>query len=369
MLAVVIQLAYVLYFFVHSFSITSSKSVPHESGDKNRKPVSVIICAKNEANNLKNNLPVILAQRYMNEAGMYMYEVIVVNDASTDTTNEVLALFDKEYAHLKVINLTNEGRDLPGKKYALRKAVAEAKYDMLLLTDADCKPVGEEWLSHMVAPLHKGKQIVAGYGKFQAENGWLNAFIRWETMHTFLQYSSYAAAGKPYMAVGRNLACTKEALQKAQTAEVWGALPSGDDDLLIRSVANRDNMAIVSHPGSFTISGTITNVGDWIKQKQRHLSTGKYYKPSVIALLGVYASAHALAWLLFFVMLFTAYWQIILGVMAVRSVVYWIIWWYMANSLEEKKIIKWFPLFDIGWMVYNFAFSPYILWKTKRQWK
>src|SRR6185312_16266737 len=107
-------------------------------------------------------------------------------------------------------------RNLQGKKFALSYGVVYAKNDWLLLTDADCAPTSNRWLEQMVAPLAAGKEIVAGYGGYNKTWGLLNAFIRWETLHTFLQYSAYSLAGKPYMAVGRNLACTKDILLKAQ---------------------------------------------------------------------------------------------------------------------------------------------------------
>lgn len=366
LLCVTIQLGYALYFFAQLFSLPKSQSqLPNP-----QQPVSVIICAKNEAANLEANLSSILAQRYSNEAGNAMYEVVVVNDASTDGTKAVLEGFQAKYSHLRVIHIApDERRSLPGKKYALSKGVAIAKYDFIIMTDADCMAASDSWLSRIVMPLHEGKQIVAGYGKYRETGGLLNTFIRWETMHTFIQYAGYAIAGKPYMAVGRNLACTKEMLLKAQESIAWGALPSGDDDLLIRSQATATNMAIVASEDSFTVSDAKDTWSSWFKQKQRHISTGKYYKAGIKRLLGFYAQSHAFCWLAFIGLLFTASWQLALGVMAVRCIVYWMIWYKATNVLQEKNIIAWFPLMDIGWALYNFALSPYILLKNKQQWK
>ncbi len=364
-LSVIIQCGYAIYFFIRIFSLPGK-----EPAIINKQPVSIIICAKNEAQNLKQNLPAILAQRYTNEAGKPLFEVIVVNDASNDDTEQALKALEMQYDNLwdVAISPTTE-RTLKGKKFALSKGIAHSSNDWLVLIDADCKPSSNDWLEQMIQPLSKEKEIVAGYGGYYTNKGLLNAFIRWETIHTFLQYSTYALAGRPYMAVGRNMACTKSAIQKAQQSEIWNALPSGDDDLLVNIVANGENMAIVSNKNAFTYSAAKATWKEWAAQKQRHLSTGKYYKESTKALLGSYGLSHAIVWILFFVLLFTNTWHAALYAMLIRCVIYWGIWTITASKLNEKKKIIFFPLFDIGWLIYNFAFSPYIIWKNKKQWK
>lgn len=361
---VVIQTGYVLYFFGHIFSLPlrSVKYIPE-------KPVSIIICAKNEAENLRKNLPLVLSQRYSNSTGNSIYEVVVVNDASDDDTEHILTSFQQVYPHLKIVTVSpDERRSLPGKKFALSKGVAAASHDILLMTDADCEPAGKRWLKDMAQPFHKGKELVVGYGKYRRQSKLLNAFTRWETVHTFLQFTSYAIAGNPYMGVGRNIACTKDCFLAAQSSPNWAKLPSGDDDLLISVTAKRENIAVVATSASFTYTDARDNMDSWVAQKRRHLSTGKYYKLATKALLGTYGFAHAIIWIGFIIALFTPYWGMTLMVMGLRCLVYWLIWWYAACILNEKKLIRFFPLFDFGWMIYNFVFSPYILWKNKKQW-
>jgi len=363
----IVQCGYAFYFFSRILFIPRQTAILPQN---ERKQVSIIICAKNEAHNLKKNLPAILSQRYMNDAGKPLYEVIVVNDGSTDDTMAVLQQLELQYDNLwDIVIPQGAARNMPGKKYALSKGLEYAGSEWLLLTDADCKPVSDNWLEKMMQPLASGNQIVAGYGGYNKTSGLLNSFIRWETVHTFLQYSTYAFAGKPYMAVGRNIACTKEAILKAQNAEVWKALPSGDDDLLVNIAGNADNVAVVSDRKAFTYSDAKGSVQEWVKQKQRHLSTGKYYNSVTQYLLGGYALSHAFMWLSFFVLLFNSHWQIAIFAMALRCVLYWSLWAVAANRLNEIKLSILFPFFDIAWMIYNFAFSPYILWKNKQQWK
>jgi glycosyltransferase involved in cell wall biosynthesis len=361
-LAIVGQWWYAFYFFRRIYSLRGYKEKEQEAAYSQ---VSIIICAKNEGTNLRKNLPAILSQKYSGG-----YEVIVVNDASTDDTAKVLQELELQYDNLwdVVIGIDAE-RNMQGKKFALSKGVAVAANNWLLLTDADCMPASDKWLELMITPLANGKEIVAGYGGYNKTLGILNAFIRWETMHTFLQYSTYALAGKPYMGVGRNIACTKEVLQKAQQNEVWNALPSGDDDLLVSIAGNADDTAVVCDERAFTYTDAKRTWSEWVRQKQRHLSTGKYYKGDVKLLLGGYGVLHTAMWAAFFVLLFTDYREIALILIAVRSLWYWTLWAVTAHKLHERRLVYLFPFFDIAWMVYNFAFFPYITWKTKKHWR
>ena len=363
--AVVIQCFYALGIFIRIFSLPKYKQTPPSL----KKPVTVIICAKDEAANLRRHLPQIMAQRYTNEAGKPLFEVIVVNDCSKDDTEQVLQELEQQYDNLWHVTISaREERRFPGKKFALSRGVEHAANELLLLIDADCAPVSDRWMELMVAPLNEGKEIAAGYGKYRSKGTLLNAFTCWETLHTFLQYSTFTLVGYPYMAVGRNLACTKSILLKAQATEVWNKLPSGDDDLLISTMATKENMAIVSNNQSFTRTGSKETWGEWLSQKQRHMSTGKYYKTDVKNLLGLYAFSHMLLWLSFFAILFISPASLIIW-MVIRCVLYWLIWSVAAIRLQEESLILLFPLFDIGWMIYNFVFSPYILLKNKTQWK
>lgn len=358
LVAVAVQCVYALYFFVRVLWLPVSKELPTDQ----RSGVSIIICAKNEAVQLRKNLPAVLKQQYRGP-----FEVVVVNDLSTDDTADVLQAFAGQYNHLKVVTIAADAvRSFKGKKCALSVGMQAAKYELLLLTDADCVPSSNKWLALMVAPLAQGKEIVAGYGGYNKATGLLSAFVGWETLHTFLQYSTYTSAGVPYMAVGRNMACTKNALQRAVSSDVWNAVLSGDDDLLVRAVATPSNVAVVSDMRAFTYTDAKGTWSEWLRQKQRHMSTGKYYKTLPKVLLGLYGISHAVMWVLFFGLVWGC--GSLAGIMAVRGLLYWGLWAVTAYKVKEQRLIYLFPCFDIGWVIYNFALLPYITLKNKQKW-
>ena len=165
-------------------------------------PISIIICAKNEEENLKNNLPKILNQKYFN------FEVIVVNDQSIDETSFLLEKFEKSYSNLVVVTIDSHVNHKIGKKFALTLGIKTAKYEYLLLTDADCVPNSENWAKQIVKNF-TCSDIVLGYGGYKKKKGLLNKFIRFDTFNVAQQYLSFALAGQTYMGVGRNLAYKK----------------------------------------------------------------------------------------------------------------------------------------------------------------
>jgi glycosyltransferase involved in cell wall biosynthesis len=372
---ILVQCCYYLYFLLSSFADRKKKG---EIIYNTEKPVSIVICARNEAANLKNNLPIVLDQNYFlkisSSPGVFLkpnFEVIVVNDGSDDETETVLFQLEQQYSNLWHVTISKDTeRTFKGKKFALSYGVRYATHPALLLTDADCFPASSNWLSKMVQPLYEGKEIVAGYGAYLPAGGFVNLFTRWETIHTFMQYSSFALSGKPYMAVGRNLACTKEVFQRAEKSEVWNELPSGDDDLLMRCCATATNSAIVSDIEAFTYSGTETRLPKWIKQKQRHLSTGKYYRDDIKALVAGYAVSHFLSWLMFmlFILLNTDS-RLVYSLMGFRCLFSWIVIGIRSVQLNDSKLLLFVPFGDPLWAIYNFVLSPFILWKNKMQWK
>ncbi len=239
---------------------------------KSRRGVSVVICARNEAHHLERFLPRVLEQDYPD------YEVVVVNDCSTDRTEEVLSEMSLRYRHLRFTTIPPNEKFRHGKKLALTIGLKSAVHDHVLLTDADCCPAGILWLQKMVSGFSREKEIVLGYGRYEKRKGILNALIRYETLFTAIQYLSFALKGKPYMGVGRNLAYRKALFFRHKGFAAHYHLASGDDDLFVNAHATSTNTSIETDPESHTISVPRETFGGWIRQKQRHLSAGNLYK-------------------------------------------------------------------------------------------
>ena len=356
---VAVQLFYYWFFFARL--VFYKKKDTEELNHTN--PVSIIICARDESQNLLKNLPSILAQNYATT-----HELIVVNDNSFDDTGYILTEFQKTYKHINVITLNEQAKFVQGKKFPLSIGIKAAKYELLVLTDADCTPATNEWLQSMQAQFAPHIDIVLGYGAYKKRKGLLNKWIRFETFHTALQYLSYSLAKVPYMGVGRNLAYKKTAFTNAKGFTSHNHIPSGDDDLFVNAAATSTNCTININPNSFTYSTPKSTWSSWIKQKNRHFSTSKYYKPVHKLLLGLYSVAQFLMYPLFVLALVFCPWQIVLIIFGVRIVSLAVVWLGAMHKLKEHDLKPWFLLFDIALFFYMLTFAPSLFKKTKTGW-
>lgn len=324
-------------------------------------PVSVIICARDEADNLAKNLPGILVQDYKTT-----HEIIVVNDNSTDETKYVIDEYKKSFKNLVNIELTQEAKLIMGKKFPLSMGIKSAKYETLILTDADCVPASEFWVDHVQQAYHENTEVVLGYGAYHKKPGILNKLIRFETFHSALQYFSYALAGIPYMGVGRNLSYKREVFMRNKGFSSMNMIPSGDDDLFINKVANKYNTAIMIDPASHTLSEAKKTWNDWMRQKYRHYTTSKYYKPIHKFLLGLYSLSLALFYPLFAASVVMHTWWLALSVLGLRLLIQAIILHKTMKKLNEQDLWPFFILFDI-WMFFYFLITAPALWKKPKQ--
>ncbi len=249
--------------FTKAAKTTSPTSLP---------PLSVVICARNEGENLARFLPEVLKQDYPS------YEVVVVNDCSEDNTDEVLGSLMKSYKHLRVSMIQKDPGFAHTKKLAMLIGIKAAKNEMLVFTDADCRPASANWLREVAAAISEKTDIVIGYGGYMPEEGLLNRYIRYETMFTAMQYFGMALAGVPYMGVGRNLAYRRGFFFEKGGFGPHNHIMSGDDDLFVNRNAIAGNYSLMLSHDSFTLSVAQKGFRAWTKQKRRHFTASAYYK-------------------------------------------------------------------------------------------
>ncbi len=229
--------------------------------------ISVIICTCNDLMNLKHNIHQVLLQKYPS------FEVIVVNDASDDGTKDFLEDLNKQYTYLQVIHI--EQKTTSGKKYALREGISAAKYPFVVLTDADCSPASDEWLTQYSTYLNNNHRVVLGYGRLKKQKGFLNTFIRFDSSRIAIQYLSKALWKYPYMGVGRNMGYSKDLVVALDT--INKNIASGDDDLFVQAIKNKADFFVMLDKKSFTISESKKTWTEWLNQKGRHTTTAPHY--------------------------------------------------------------------------------------------
>ncbi len=333
----VIQLYYIFFQFsgVGFKKISSAKSRKYE-------PVSVIICARNELKNLREFLPQILKQDYP------QFQVVVVNDCSWDESSKFLEEMEDAHFNLKVITINEHEKYQHGKKFALTLGIKGAAFERLIFTDADCYPASDQWLKLMVDTLSIDKEIVVGYGAYQKTGGLLNKWIRFDTAQNGLLYLSRALRGKAYMGVGRNLGYLKSLFFKNKGFASHNHLLSGDDDLFVNETANGNNVSVCLNSEAFTFSKPKETFKDWLRQKRRHMSSGKYYKTRDKSLIGLYFFTQTLFWVLIIISLILKLnWEIAVAVLSTRLIAQIIVYWTGFRKLGEKDLIILIPIFDL----------------------
>lgn len=328
-------------------------------------PVSVIICARNEADNLQKNLPSILEQSHKE------FEVVVVNDCSTDDTEIVLNVLVKKYKKLRVTNITQDPKFTHGKKLALTVGIKAATHEWLVFTDADCCAESDQWLNRLQENFSEKTEIVLGYGGYRPYKGILNRYIRFDTLFIAMQYFSFALCGFPYMGVGRNLAYRKSLFFRNKGFASHYNLISGDDDLFVNETANRTNTAIEFDPASHTLSEPKFTLKKWLNQKRRHLLTANRYKGKHIFLLGAEPFTRVLFYVTFISLLFTGtYMYYVLGAGVLRFVIIMIIFKKSMNRLLIKNLLPWIIIFDFFSLLINFILYLTTSFRSKKiKWK
>jgi len=359
----IVQLCY--WCFLFSRLAFYKNPTIHLHNNKNAgQPVSIIICAHNEAENLKNNLPRILNQNYRS------FEVVVVDDNSTDKTYDILLRYKEKYSNLQVIRSDTKPEGMVGKKFPLKIGIESSKYATLLLTDADCCPSSSEWLFCMQRRITDTTTIALGYGPYAPHSNLLNRFIRFETVYTAIQYFSFALAGEPYMGVGRNLAYRKSLFAKTDGFEKHKHIASGDDDLFISEAANRGNVDIVLEKETFVFSEAKNTWREYYRQKTRHLSTATSYQFKHQALLGLLSFSHFTFYASFLILFILNYNLICLGTLfALRLIILQFFYALLLQRFQDKTLLPWVPILDFMYIFYYITFTPNLLIGKKVQWK
>jgi len=334
---VAIQLFYYLIVFGKFAYSKAQKSTPK------RIPISVIVCAKNEAENVVKFIPLLAEQDYPD------FEIVLIDDASSDDTLELFEGFEKQYSNIRLVKVKNNEAFWGNKKFALTLGIKAAKKEYLLFTDADCYPTSKNWIKEMSSQFTIEKTIVLGYGAYEKIAGsFLNKIIRFETMLTAVQYFSWAKIGRPYMGVGRNLAYKKDEFFKVNGFIEHMKIRSGDDDLFINQASKGNNTTCCYSPDSFTYSKPKTTLKEWIKQKKRHVATATFYKTFDRIQLSVFFISQMLFLILPIILLAFQYqWIVVLSIIGFRYLFTWIILGFSAGKLKEKDVMYWFPIIEI----------------------
>lgn len=335
-----------------------------ELPSSNGKPISVIICARNERENLKKFLPSIFAQDYPN------FEVVVVNDRSWDGTTDFLEELEKKHANLKVVHVREGEKFIAGKKFAVTMGIKAASHDWLVFTDADCEPATKNWLTGMQSPADNRVEILLGYSPYFKRRSLLNALIRFETFFTAVNYLSFALKAMPYMGVGRNMAYKKSLFFKSKGFAAHMHIPSGDDDLFVNANATPSNTIIQIHKDTHVWSEPKTSFLAYLRQKKRHVGAGSLYKTKHKFILSAQITVQFFFYALTITLAcFPSTHFIAVGAFLLSLVVRCFVYPKLLKRLNYGGLSWWFPILDIILMVFLVFNAILSIFVKKVAWK
>lgn len=358
---VAVQLFYYLFIFTRLAFYGRSRNSTNDTPG-----VTVLVCAWNERENLTELLPILDAQEYPD------YEVILLDDRSDDGSEEYIRENIQRWTHIRYIRINDQFEHVTPKKYALTVGMKQANNPIALMTDADCRPSSSQWISAMISRVNSEKDIVLGFSPYVKLPGLLNWFIRCETFYTAVQYLSFSLAGWTYMGVGRNILYKRSLFFQNKGFYTHRKVTGGDDDIFLNEVSNGHNTAVCIEPESFVYSQPKLTWHAWFRQKQRHLSVSKFYRPRNKFLLGLLSGSHVAVWMLGFVLLAMGLWSqniLLLQSLGVVMGVRWIIQWFLLAVINVKldKTVEWFGflLMDFALFVYYVVFGLFVMTRRK----
>ena len=352
-----IQVIYFLLFF-YAFSKKRIKvSVPSI-------PVSVIVCAQDEEQNLRELVPLLLEQYHLE------FEIIIVEDRSNDNSFEYLLEESRKNPMLRIVRVDHKPEHVNGKKYALTLGIRAAKFEWILFTDADCRPSGKHWITDMVKEAGDDTKFVLGYSAYKKLPGGLNTFIRFETLLTGIQYIAYALLGRPYMGVGRNLVYRKSLFLSTKGFHPYMDTTGGDDDLFVNQHATKSNTKVSIGPDSLVYSEPEKSWEGFYIQKLRHLSVGKYYKFSDKLFLALFSITWILTTLVVLpAMYFTPFFYVVLVILGVRWLIMMSVFYKGSRKLGDRFEAWLVPVLDIIYTFYYLVTGLVAFTSKNVRWK
>ena len=276
----IVQLIYYLYLFRKPYQHLANIDKTDEDMDEtNSIGISVIITAKNEAKNLKMNLTFILNQDYPN------FQVVVVDNGSTDNTRDVLDNFKSKHANLYVTFIPIGSEKVNDKKLALTVGIKAAKHDILLFTEPDTKPLTKRWVYEYAKAFNTDKKVVLGSCQLEMDKTISNKFILFDNLFLGIKYLSLALIKRPYMGIGRNMAFRKNLFFENKGFSSILNIEDGEDNVFINKIATKENVAVLISAESRVVSNVVDSFSIWRNIKTRYLTTQKHISLNVTRIL------------------------------------------------------------------------------------
>ena len=333
---ILIQGGYLLIVFSRT-ALLGNRSKKSSTQDP-EEGVTILVTAKNKFHSLKVLIPKLFEQDYPK------FDVMIVNDQSTDRTKRLLEDLMIQYPKLRSVTLKYTPKHCTAKKFALALGIKVAKNDVILLTDADSMPTSDQWVRKMTAPVREeGKTFALGFSSYQETSGALNQWIQFETILKALFYLSFGLWKSPFMGTGKNLCYRKSFFMEAKGFRGFWNMEGGDDSVFVNTHATGSNTKVVIDAEAITLSAPKENWKEYLQHERHLLHAERFFRVEDKRKVGLYAISHALYWiggvglLIYFgIGLQWEYFLIVLGILGLRSLLLISIFRSASKNLQSN---------------------------------
>lgn len=317
--------------------------------------VSVLIAARNEQDHIIRCLESVVNQTYPKD----LFEVIVIDDRSTDKTMQLVSEFVRHNLQVKLVHVSDKPEKISGKKNALSMGIKESKGEILLFTDADCR-VKDSWVAGMASFFLEDVGAVIGYSEVESKT----FFERWQEFDFSALMSATCGItnmGFPLAASGQNLAYRRKAFEDVGGFEEIIERISGDDTLMIQLIRKYTSYRIVfsGHAGTFNTTLPMNTLYEFIQQRARWASNGTimlrlnplffFYLVSIYCLHFLLVAGLTLSVVYVPIMVMTAF------IWITKGIVDYAVTFYGAQVFKKKYSLAVFA-------VWFFLQTPLVLW-------
>lgn len=340
-----------VYFTILHFVFWGLKRLPIKE-NTHFPTISVIIAARNESQRILPTLKSLEKLNYPPDR----YEIIFVDDGSTDDTAKIIESFCSKHANWQAIRLQDRGDFASGKKRALKEGIARAKGELIFTTDADCV-VQPNWLKYMSAYFEPQVSMVLGYSPIKRFKGWMNTVLQFDNLFSAIVAAAPTMWGFPLTSVGRNLAYRKEAYRSVGGFDALKNYRSGDDVYLTERFRQKSKSKITfcAHPQTFveTIPPT-TWKQFWHQQIRKNSKTlRKGWSTSAFSVLAFLVYAYL--WLLpLFAPSLLTIWLFVIGL---KLFLEFLTLSKAATIFRRQWIIPYLPIFQLLYPLYITFFT------------
>lgn len=317
---------------------------------------SIIIPARNEENNIEKCILSIYKNKYPD----HLFEVIVIDDHSTDTTAKKVIALQHYYANLKLIKLADALNHQPinsYKKKAIEVGIANASFEWIITTDADCTPPAD-WLELYDSYIQKKDVVfIAAPVLFKNTGSWLSIFQCLDFLVLQGITAASVSAGYHSMCNGANIAYSKNAFFSVNGFKDVDKVASGDDMLLMGRIKKEfpDKIGYLFSPLAIVYTDIADSWKALLNQRIRWASKAPHYKDNKIflVLLIVYLFNVLLLILPFtalYDVVFLSYWGLLVLVKAGSEFFFLL---YVSKFYKQQQLLKWFFLMQPLHIIYT----------------